>query len=91
MEDIWIEALGVLAGLLTTCSFVPQVLHTYRSRSVQDISFRMYLLLCSGIFLWIVYGCLIGSFSVIAANAVSLGLTVSILIMKLRFGASQKA
>jgi len=33
----------------------------------------------------------IGSFSVIAANAVSLGLTVSILIMKLRFGASQKA
>lgn len=80
-----IEVLGLAAGCMTTCSFIPQVVRTYRSRSVSDISLRMYLLLCAGIAMWVVYGIMIGSVSVVAANSVSLCLTLAILVMKIKF------
>lgn len=80
-----IESLGLIAGCMTTSAFIPQVLKTYRTRSVKDISLRMYIFLCTGIALWVVYGFFIESLSVIAANIASLVLTLSILAMKLFF------
>lgn len=85
MDGFMIEVLGLAAGCMTTCSFIPQVVRTYRSRSVSDISLRMYLLLCAGIAMWVVYGIMIGSVSVVAANSVSLCLTLAILVMKIKF------
>ncbi len=82
------EIIGIIAGFCTTASFVPQVLHTWRTKSVEDISLRMYLLFCSGVALWLVYGLLIGSLSVVLANAVTLVLAASVLVMKLRFNKS---
>jgi MtN3 and saliva related transmembrane protein len=91
MDGYMIEVLGLAAGFMTTCSFIPQVVRTYRSRSVSDISLRMYLLLCVGIAMWVVYGLMIGSVSVVAANSVSLGLTLAILVMKIVFRHEGKA
>lgn len=90
MDGFMIEVLGLAAGCMTTCSFIPQVVRTYRSRSVADISLRMYLLLCAGIAMWVAYGLLIGSVSVVAANTVSLGLTLAILWMKIAYRKGQK-
>ncbi len=81
-----VELLGVFAGCCTTLAFFPQVLHTWRTRSVADISLRMYLLLTLGVSLWLVYGILIGSLAVTLANAVTWVLAVFILVMKLVFG-----
>ena len=80
------EILGIIAGCCTTASFVPQVIHSLRTRSVGDISLRMYLLLCLGVALWLVYGFLIGSLAVVLANGVTLFLTAAVLFMKIRFG-----
>lgn len=80
------EIVGIVAGICTTASFVPQVIHTWRTRSVADISLRMYLLLCLGVTLWLVYGVLVGSLAVVLANAVTLVLAASVLGMKLVFG-----
>jgi MtN3 and saliva related transmembrane protein len=46
----------------------------------------MYLLLCLGVSLWLVYGALVGSLAVLLANAVTLVLAASVLGMKLVFG-----
>lgn len=86
MEIDMMEMIGIFAGCCTTASFVPQVIHTWRTKSVEDISLRMYLLLCLGIILWLVYGFNKGSFSLILANGVTFLLTVSILVMKIRYG-----
>jgi len=85
VEIIYQEGLGLLAGCLTTCAYLPQVLHTWRSRSVEDISLRMYVLLFAGISLWLLYGVVIESVSVMAANGASMVLTASIMVMKVRF------
>lgn len=78
--------IGMIAGLLTTIAFVPQVLQIYRSRSARDISLGMYAIFVSGVLLWLIYGCMIGALPVIVANGVTLLLAAAILVGKLRFG-----
>lgn len=81
-----IDAIGFLAGLLTTLAFLPQARLTWRQKSAQGVSCGMYAIFTSGVLLWLIYGVLIGSWPVIATNAVTLVLACFILIMKLRFG-----
>ncbi|NDV19562.1 hypothetical protein GO013_09040 [Pseudodesulfovibrio sp. JC047] len=81
-----IEIVGLIAGFCTTFSFLPQVIKTWRTRSVDDISLRMYLLLCFGIVLWLYYGLTMRSVALVLTNGVSFILTASILVMKLLFG-----
>jgi MtN3 and saliva related transmembrane protein len=81
-----IALLGAAAGLCTTISFLPQLVRAWRTRSTRDISLPMFSLLVFGIFLWLIYGALIGDVPLILANGVSLGLTGSILYLKLRHG-----
>lgn len=78
--------IGVLAGVLTTIAFVPQVLHVYKTRSAKDISFGMYAIFVTGVLLWLVYGWMIMALPVIIANAVTLVLAVAILVGKIKFG-----
>ncbi len=78
--------LGLLAGSLTTIAFLPQVIRTWRTRSTADISLVMFLILCTGIALWLVYGLIRGDWPVIIANGFTLVLASTILIFKIRHG-----
>ena len=73
---------GSAAALLTTAAFVPQAWLTFRTRDVSGISLGMYATFTVGVALWLVYGVLIGAWPVIAANAVTLALSLAILAMK---------
>jgi MtN3 and saliva related transmembrane protein len=77
---------GLVAGILTTIAFVPQVRHTWQTKSAKDISLRMFLLFCTGVLLWLIYGYLIQSLPVMLANGVTLVLSGAILVMKLKWG-----
>ena len=78
--------LGLLAGSLTTIAFLPQVIRTWRTRSTADISLVMFLILCTGVALWLVYGLIRGDWPVIIANGFTLVLASTILFFKLRHG-----
>lgn len=80
------DLIGLAAGTLTTLSFVPQVLRTWRSRSAGDISLAMFSLFSLGVVLWLIYGIMNDAPPIILANAVTLVLAVAVLVMKLRFG-----
>ncbi len=86
MEGYLVEAVGVTAGVLTTCSFLPQVIKTYRTRETKSLSLVMYLCFFTGVSTWLAYGLLISSFSIILANAVTGVLVLLVLLMKFRFG-----
>ncbi|MDD9953663.1 MAG: SemiSWEET transporter [Candidatus Woesearchaeota archaeon] len=81
-----VELIGFTAGFCTTLAFVPQVLKTVRTKSTKDISLGMFSLTTLGVFLWLVYGVLIGSYPVILANIVTLILAATILVCKIRYG-----
>jgi MtN3 and saliva related transmembrane protein len=79
-------AIGLLAALLTTAAFLPQVLHTLATRDTRGISLRMYVIFVAGVLLWLIYGLLTGDLPLILANGVTLLLGGAILVLKLRHG-----
>ena len=83
-SHFWIEALGLFAACLTTSSFLPQAIRIWRTRSARDVSLAMYLMMSAGNSLWLAYGVLIGSVSMIFANATCLLMVVSVLGLKIR-------
>jgi len=76
---------GFIAGSLTTISFVPQVLRTWKLRETKDFSLAMLLLFAAGMLLWTAYGIWIDSFPIIAANIITFGLVLFLLGMKIRY------
>ena len=81
---------GFAAGTLTTLAFLPQVLHTYRSKSVEGLSYTTLLPSPWGV-LWFVYGLCLHSWPMILANGVTLLLQLPLLAMKLRYSGPASA
>ena len=89
-DNRWVIAIqdliGTVAATLTTVSFVPQALKTFRTRDVSGISLGMYSCFTAGVALWLIYGFHLGEWPIIAANAITLGLASIILVTKVRHG-----
>ena len=81
-----VESVGYGAALLTTVAFVPQVWKTWRTRSAGDLSTAMLVIFTAGVSLWLVYGLLLGSAPIIAANVATLALSALLVALRLRFG-----
>lgn len=80
------EWIGYAATTLTTAAFVPQAVKILRSRDARSVSLGMYVVLLVGVALWFCYGVALGSWPIIAANVVTFGLVLAIVILKLRHG-----
>lgn len=81
-----LEWLGYLAATCTTLSFVPQAMHTIRTRDTSGISLGMYVVFTFGIVCWFGYGIFLQSWPMIASNAVTFLLAATILALKLKHG-----
>tara|TARA_B100000941_G_C28486472_1_gene545268 strand:- start:1284 stop:1541 length:258 start_codon:yes stop_codon:yes gene_type:complete len=78
------EIIGLLAAFLTTSAFIPQVFKIYKDKNADGISLTMYIILFVGVILWLIYGVLIGSISIVIANGITALLQLSIIIFKLK-------
>lgn len=76
---------GFFAGFLTTISFLPQVVKTWKTKSASDLSLGMFSVFSVGVLFWLVYGFLIQESPMILWNSVTLILVLAILVMKLKF------
>ena len=79
------DVVGFTAGIFTTAANVPQVLKTYRMKSGEGLSFRMVVTLSLGLAMWVAYGLMTKAWPVVITNAVALGLTTSLVVMKHRY------
>ena len=77
---------GLVAGTLTTISFLPQAIQAWKTKSTKDISLAMFLSFCVGVTLWVIYGFYTDNIPVFVANFATLVLAFSILVCKLRYG-----
>lgn len=78
------EIIGFTAAVFTTLAYLPQFVKVWKSRSTGDISMKMYAMMCTGVFFWLVYGIQRQSLPIILANGVTLVLTVAILGLKIK-------
>lgn len=90
MDHIFI-VVGFAAACLTTFAFLPQLLHTFRTKSVADLHVGTLVTFDLGLFLWLIYGLYLHSWPMILANTVTLCLQIPLLIMKLRYGGVKEA
>ena len=74
------------AATLTTAAFLPQALHIIRYKDTRAISLHMYVAFATGVLLWMMFGLLIGNLPIIVSNAITLGLALAIIAMKLKYG-----
>ncbi|MDI6741029.1 MAG: SemiSWEET transporter [Candidatus Edwardsbacteria bacterium] len=81
-----ITAIGFAAAFLSTLSFLPQVIKSWRTRRMDDINLLFLVMLIAGLILWTVYGLMLGEMPLILANAITLGLNLILLWLKIRHG-----
>lgn len=82
----WVHsAIGMSAAVVTTASFVPQLIKAYRTKSVRDFSWIMLIVLSIGLSLWLTYGIFIKDAPIIIANGVTLSLVMVLQILKIRY------
>lgn len=90
MQFVSTEFIGIIAGIMTTSSFIPQVYQIIKTKNVASISLFMYMIFTSGAMLWTLYGIINGQISIILANGITMALALTILVMKIRFDKMQK-
>jgi len=79
--DTWIM-LGMVAGMLTTVGFIPQIVRGYRTKKMDDVSLFMPILLSAGMALWLGYGMVLNDLPIIFWNAVALTFNLVIIALK---------
>ncbi|MBD2666051.1 hypothetical protein B6N60_04982 [Richelia sinica FACHB-800] len=77
--------LGLMAGTLTTMAFLPQMFQTWRTKSAKDVSYTMLITFMSGLFLWLIYGIILGALPIILANGITLFFNLIILWLKVKY------
>jgi MtN3 and saliva related transmembrane protein len=79
-----VTLVGLVAAFCTTVSYIPQLKKIWTSGETESISLKMFLILTTGIALWVVYGLMQGDVVIILANSVSFILLCGILFFKIR-------
>jgi MtN3 and saliva related transmembrane protein len=80
------EFIGMIAAILTTVSYIPQTIKVLRDKNTKGLSLGMYVMITGGIAMWLVYGVMIASTSLIIANTITFVMASVILFMKIKHG-----
>jgi MtN3 and saliva related transmembrane protein len=83
MDATIVTAIGGVAAVASTVSFMPQAVKIIRTRDTSSISTGMYVVTVFGFVLWTTYGVLLHQWPITASNGICLLLSAFILTMKL--------
>lgn len=84
MEWIY-STIGFSAAVVTTASFLPQLVKAYRTKSVADFSWIMLIVLSIGLALWLTYGIFRRDPAIMMANGITLFFVIILQALKLRY------
>jgi MtN3 and saliva related transmembrane protein len=79
------EIIGYIAGVIVIISWIPQVIKSYKTKSVNDLSILMIILVLTGISLWMIYAFIVKDGPIFASNAILAVLIIWLLYMKIRY------
>lgn len=79
-----VEIIGFIAGLLYSVSTLPQIIKIIKTKDTKALSLYTYILQSLALGGWLIYGLIHSLPLFIFWTVISLGLTVTILVMKAR-------
>ena len=82
--DIY-EAMGLLGAILSSLTFLPQVVRTWKIKSAEDLSMGMLVIVFCSTIVWLVYGFALWLIPVIIANTAIFTLSLTLIYFKITF------
>ena len=86
IDENILTILGVLAGVLILSGWVEQIIKGYKTKSMNDISNYLMILISAGALLWLLYGIIVEDIFIIGTNIAAVILMMAVLVMKQRYG-----
>lgn len=80
MPAMWIEGIGLTAGILGILAWIPQIREVWINQKHEGISLATFGVVMIALGLWLAYGILIQSLAMIVANVLTLAIILSIII-----------
>jgi len=90
MAALWIEAIGLLAGVIGIFAWIPQIIQVWVHKRHDGISLTTFAVVSFALGLWLLYGILVDSFAMIAANIMTLTVIGAVIIGVLRVRKSEQ-
>lgn len=85
----FVDILGYVAGFLTLFNMLPQVVKSYQTKSVNDISFLLVISYALSMLLWVLYAYFIVSWPIMITNGVAFFVSLTQLILMIRYNRSK--
>jgi MtN3 and saliva related transmembrane protein len=83
-----IDLLGMTAGCISSITFLPQVIKTWKTKSAADISLLMFTFATISVIMWLVYGIILQNVPIIFTNSMVLLFSIIMLYFKFKYGAN---
>ena len=82
---MWTTIFGFIASFTSVISLLPQIIKSYKTKSVDDISLAMIInfVICS--ISWVIYGLLTESQSVWITNVIMSIFSIIMLVLKIKY------
>ena len=80
-----VDILGYASGAITSLTFLPQVIKTWKEKSAKDISLLMFVIAAVNEVMWIAYGALLNNWVIILTNAIVLAMSLTMIYLKFRY------
>ncbi|MBC7936044.1 MAG: hypothetical protein H7Y86_11895 [Rhizobacter sp.] len=90
MTEFAKEMVGYIGGVMSSISFLPQVIKIWKTKSAEDLSMLTLIFLTSNITLWLIYGILIGSKPLWITNSIVLAMVLCLMYFKIKFKPADK-
>lgn len=91
MAELWIEAIGLFAGVLGIVAWIPQIREVWVNKRHDGISLATFSVVMVALGLWLVYGILVDSVAMIVANIMTLAVILAVIIGVVRLRKSESA
>ena len=80
MAEMWIEAIGLFAGALGIIAWLPQIREVWVNKRHEGISLPTFSVVTIALGLWLLYGILVDSISMIIANVMTLTVIFAVIL-----------
>ena len=81
----WIEFVGHFGAFLSSVTFIPQVYKVWKTKSVNDLSLTMLLIVFTSTIVWLVYAIALMLWPVILANGIICLLSTLLIYFKFAY------
>ena len=85
LDEFTLGIVAIAAGVLILIGWGPQIIQGYKTKKLEDVSKYLVIAIFSGALLWLIYGIEIEDNYIIGVNVAAMFLTMTVLIMKLKY------